>query len=89
MAKTSQDYYSILGVSKAADQKELKKSYRRLARKYHPDLHPGEKKAAMEKKFQELNEAYEVLGISFPSRLSFHQDVNRDGTCAPAAGRIF
>ena len=55
MAKTSQDYYSILGVPKTADQKELKKSYRRLARKYHPDLHPGEKKATMEKKFQELN----------------------------------
>ena len=62
MAKTSQDFYSILGVSKTADQKELKKSYRRLARKYHPDLHPGAKKAEMEKKFQELNEAYEVLG---------------------------
>ena len=62
MANTSQDYYSIVGVSKTADQKEIKKAYRRLARKYHPDLHPGEKKAAMEKKFQELNEAYEVLG---------------------------
>ena len=62
MATTSQDFYSILGVSKTADQKELKKAYRRLARKYHPDLHPGEKKAGMEKKFQELNEAYEVLG---------------------------
>ncbi len=62
MANTSQDFYTILGVSKTADQKELKKAYRRLARKYHPDLHPGEKKAAMEKKFQELNEAYEVLG---------------------------
>jgi DnaJ-class molecular chaperone len=62
MTKTAQDYYSILGVPKTADQKELKKAYRRLARKYHPDLHPGEKKAGMEKKFQELNEAYEVLG---------------------------
>ena len=62
MATTSQDFYSILGVSKTDDQKEVKKAYRRLARKYHPDLHPGEKKAAMEKKFQELNEAYEVLG---------------------------
>jgi DnaJ-class molecular chaperone len=62
MANTTQDFYSILGVPKTADQKELKKAYRRLARKYHPDLHPGEKKAAMEKKFQELNEAYEVLG---------------------------
>ncbi len=62
MAQSSQDYYSILGVSKTVDQKELKKAYRRLARKYHPDLHPGEKKSSMEKKFQELNEAYEVLG---------------------------
>lgn len=62
MANTTQDFYSILGVPKTADQKELKKAYRRLARKYHPDLHPGEKKAAMEKKFQELNDAYEVLG---------------------------
>jgi len=62
MTTTSQDFYSILGVSKTVDQKELKKAYRRLARKYHPDLHPGEKKAGMEKKFQELNEAYEVLG---------------------------
>ena len=62
MAKTSQDFYSILGVPKTTDQKELKKAYRRLARKYHPDLHPGEKKVGMEKKFKELNEAYEVLG---------------------------
>ncbi len=62
MAKTSDNLYSILGVPQTADQKELKKAYRRLARKYHPDLHPGEKKAAMEKKFQELNDAYEVLG---------------------------
>ncbi len=62
MANTTQDFYSILGVPKTVDQKDLKKAYRRLARKYHPDLHPGEKKAAMEKKFQELNDAYEVLG---------------------------
>ncbi len=62
MANTSNNFYSILGVSKTADQKDIKKAYRRLARKYHPDLHPGDKKASMEKKFQELNEAYEVLG---------------------------
>ena len=62
MANPSQDFYRVLGVPKTIDQKELKKAYRRLARKYHPDLHPGEKKAGMEKKFQELNEAYEVLG---------------------------
>ena len=62
MANPTQDFYNILGVSKTTDQKELKKAYRRLARKYHPDLHPGKKKAGMEKKFKELNEAYEVLG---------------------------
>ncbi len=62
MANPTQDFYSILGVPKTTDHKELKKAYRRLARKYHPDLHPGEKKAGMEKKFKELNEAYEVLG---------------------------
>ncbi len=62
MASSKRDYYDILGVKKSAEAKELKKAYRRLARKYHPDLHPGEKKASMEKKFQELNEAYEVLG---------------------------
>ena len=62
MANTTENLYRILGVPKTAEQKDIKKAYRRLARKYHPDLHPGEKKAAMEKKFQELNDAYEVLG---------------------------
>ena len=61
MASAQRDYYDILGVKKTVDSKELKKAYRRLARQYHPDLHPGEKKPEMEKKFQELNEAYEVL----------------------------
>jgi len=53
------DYYEILGVSRDADAEELKKAYRRLARKYHPDLHPGDKE--MEAKFKEINEAYAVL----------------------------
>ena len=47
---------------KTVSAADLKKAYRRLARKYHPDLHPGAKKPEMEKKFKELNEAYEVLG---------------------------
>lgn len=53
------DYYSVLGVPRNADEKEIKKAYRRLARKYHPDLNPGNKEA--ERKFKEINEAYEVL----------------------------
>src|SRR5689334_16910587 len=54
------DYYSTLGVAKTATDKELKAAYRKLARKHHPDVNPGDKSA--EAKFKEINEAYEVLG---------------------------
>lgn len=53
------DYYKILGVDKNADEKEIKKAYRRLARQYHPDVNPGD--AAAEARFKEINEANEVL----------------------------
>jgi len=53
------DYYSILGVGRSAPEKEIKQAYRRLARKYHPDVNLGDK--ASEAKFKEVNEAYEVL----------------------------
>lgn len=54
------DYYKVLGVSKTASEKEIKAAYRKLARKYHPDLNPDNREA--EKKFKEINEANEVLG---------------------------
>ncbi len=53
------DYYRILGVSRDASEREIKQAYRRLARKYHPDVNPGDKEA--EERFKEINEAYEVL----------------------------
>jgi len=57
MAK--KDYYEILGISRNATEEDVKKAYRNLARKYHPDLHPGNKE--IEARFKEINEAYEVL----------------------------
>ena len=53
------DYYEVMGVPKNAPEDEIKKAYRKLAKKYHPDLNPGDKEA--EQKFKEVNEAYEVL----------------------------
>ena len=54
------DYYDVLGVKKGASDNELKKAFRKLARKYHPDVNPGDK--AAEAKFKEISEAYDVLG---------------------------
>ena len=54
------DYYATLGVGKTATEKEIKQAFRKLARKHHPDVNPGDK--AAEAKFKEINEAYEVLG---------------------------
>src|ERR671937_333451 len=54
------DYYTTLGVAKTATEKEIKQAYRKLARKHHPDVNPGDKTA--ESRFKDINEAYEVLG---------------------------
>ncbi len=56
---TKRDYYEVLGVSRGASEADIKKAFRKLARKYHPDVNPGDKTA--EHKFKEINEAYEVL----------------------------
>ncbi|MCC0631687.1 MULTISPECIES: molecular chaperone DnaJ [unclassified Clostridioides] len=56
---TKRDYYEVLGISKGAEAQEIKKAYRKLAMKYHPDRNPGDEEA--EEKFKEINEAYEVL----------------------------
>ena len=81
MADNKRDYYEVLGVSKEASEDEIKKAYRSLAKKYHPDMNPGDKEA--EVKFKEANEAYAVL-----SDAEKRQKYDRYGHAAfdPAAG---
>ena len=56
---SKRDYYEVLGINRSADEKEIKRAYRKLAKKYHPDMNPGDKQA--EQKFKEITEAYNVL----------------------------
>ena len=77
---TKRDYYDVLGVGKSADASEIKKAYRKLAMKYHPDKNPGDKEA--EEKFKEINEAYEVLSDETKRRnydQFGHEGVNGQG----------
>lgn len=62
MADNKRDYYEVLGVQKGASEEDIKKAYRQMAKKYHPDLNPGDKEA--EARFKEVNEAYEILSDS-------------------------
>src|ERR1700748_532120 len=68
------DYYKVLGVDKNASEDEIKKAYRKLARKHHPDLNPNDKEA--HKKFQQINEANEVL--SDPEKRKKYDQYGKD-----------
>src|ERR1051326_5488304 len=68
------DYYKLLGVEKNATQEDIKKAYRKLARKYHPDVNPNDKEA--HKKFQQINEANEVL--SDPEKRKKYDQYGKD-----------
>src|ERR1700709_2647169 len=88
MATQTKDYYSTLGVKKTATADEIRKAFRKAARKYHPDVKPGDKKA--EEKFKEISEANDVLSEEkkrkIYDQLGFYSD-NIDPAAAEAAAR--
>src|SRR6201996_5758004 len=88
MATQTKDYYGTLGVKKTATPDEIRKAFRKLARKYHPDVNPGDKKA--EEKFKEISEANDVLSEEkkrkIYDQLGFYSD-NIDPAAAEAAAR--
>lgn len=81
------NYYEILGVKKDASTEEIKKAYRKLARKYHPDVNPGDKEA--EEKFKQINEAYNNL-IDESKRKAYdekYDNSNRTGATKPGTAQ--
>src|SRR5579862_1804160 len=87
-ATQHKDYYATLGVKKSATAEEIRKAFRKLARKHHPDVNPGDKKA--EEKFKEISEANDVLSDEkkrkIYDQLGFYSD-NIDPAAAEAAAR--
>ncbi|MBI3406649.1 MAG: molecular chaperone DnaJ [Acidobacteria bacterium] len=81
---TKQDYYDLLGVGRKAQLKEIRAAYRKLARKYHPDLNPGDKSA--EEKFKQIQEAYEVLSDSKKRSMYDTHGFYSDSGGGPAPG---
>ena len=82
------DYYELLGLAKGADPSAIKKAYRKLAKKYHPDTNPGDKEA--EKKFKEITEAYNILSDPEKKKLydQFgHAAFDQSGAAGGAGGR--
>jgi molecular chaperone DnaJ len=88
MATQTKDYYGVLGVKKSASQDDIRKAFRKLARKYHPDVNPGDKKA--EEKFKEISEANDILSDEKKRKIfdqfGFYSD-NIDPAAAEAAAR--
>src|SRR5438270_4400837 len=86
---TKQDYYEVLGVPRKASVKDIRAAFRRLARKYHPDLNPGDK--AAEERFKNVQEAYDILSDSkkrqMYDQVGFYSENGFPGAGAGDAGR--